>query len=201
MFLSSIVALLFLPSVQALPPTQPVQCYSYKKDSTHVEWVGYKYTEKAAVKGRLPSIETKISGTPQSIDDLILATSFEVDALSVESGDPARDANLRDHFFKLMTSTKITGKIVSLASNIARVELKMNGVTKPVEFKVAKNGSNISAVATVDILNFSMSPSLKKINEVCSELHKGKDGVSKTWSTVELNISAEVVELCKKGVK
>lgn len=158
-----------------------------------VEWTGYKYTEKAAVKGQLKTIKASIKGRPRTLEQLLLATSFEVDSLSVDSGDAARDSNLREHFFKLMKSPKITGKILSYKDNVAQVELMLNGVSQQVPFTVTKEGAMISATGEIDILNFSMQPSLKKINEICFELHKGKDGVSKTWNQVNLLIKAETL--------
>lgn len=184
-----------LLSAQAAPP---VACYGYKQDSVRIEWTGYKFTEKTGVKGAHKKVSTKIKGAPQSVNEMIAATSFEVDVMSVDTANPARDNTLRENFFKLMKSDKITGKILSLKDSVAQVELTMNGTTKTVAFKVESSDSKISATAAIDILDFGMSPSLKKINEVCYELHKGTDGISKTWSTVDLNITAEPVQLCKK---
>lgn len=192
-----LAAAVLVPNANAL---QPVPCYGYKKDSVVVEWTAFKFTEKTPVKGRLKNVQTRINGAPQTQDEMILSTSFEIDAMSVDSGDPARDINLKEHFFKHINSPKIVGKVVSLASQIVRVELQMNGVTKPVEFKLTTNtDAKISAVGIIDVVDFSMNEALKKINEACFELHKGKDGVSKTWSTVELTISAEPMQTCKKG--
>ncbi|MCC6137085.1 MAG: YceI family protein [Bdellovibrionaceae bacterium] len=190
-----------LLATHALTPAQPlkpVSCYGYKQDSIVVEWTAYKFTEKTGVKGSHKKVTAKIIGVPQSVDEMIAATSFEVDALSVDTANPARDITLKDNFFKLIKSPKITGKILSLKDGTAKVEISMNGTTKAIDFKVASSDAKITATAGIDILDFGMSASLKKINEACYELHKGKDGVSKTWSTVDLSITAEPVQLCKK---
>ncbi|MCB9072424.1 MAG: YceI family protein [Bdellovibrionaceae bacterium] len=174
-------------------------CFDYKKDSIEINWTAYKTSEKKGVSGKLKSIQATINGKPQSVEDMILGTSFIVDPITVDSGDAGRDKNLRENFFKYLKNPKITGKVVAFASNLARVELQMNGVTKAVEFKVNSMSPRIEAVATIDILDFAMNESLTKLNEACLDLHKGKDGVSKTWSTVDLKISAEPVQICKKS--
>lgn len=198
MFLYSFLLPLFLSMSYALDTTS---CFEYKPNSIEVQWTAYKFTEKKGVSGKLKSVETVLVGKPQSVEDLMLATSFTIDPLSVDSGDAGRDKTLRENFFKLLKLPKISGKIVSFASNIARVELQMNGVTKAVEFKISSVAPKIQATATIDILDFAMADIFKKLHESCQELHKGKDGVSKTWSTVDLAISAEPTQLCKKADK
>ena len=161
--------------------------------NTVVEWTGYKYSEKAPVKGQLKILQIKVDGQPQTLEQLLPLTRFEVDSLSVDSGNVARDQNLREYFFKLMKTPKILGKILSYSKGEAQVELVLNGVVQKVPFKITQNKQSLSASAEIDVLDFAMGPSLKKINEICFDLHKGKDGVSKTWSHVSLLITADVV--------
>lgn len=194
MFLYVLLLSLVTPS-HAL---KPVSCYSYKPETIKLEWTAYKFTEKTGVKATFKTIKHTIQGAPQSVADMVTKTSFDIDATSVDSGNPARDITLTEHFFKVMKNTKISGKVVSLKDGVAKVDLTMNGVTKSVDFKVEANDTKVDATATIDILDFSMNASLKKINESCFELHKGKDGVSKTWSTVDLHITAEPQFTCKK---
>lgn len=196
MFLSVLFTVFISPS-QALQPV--LSCYTFAPESIKVEWTAYKFTDKTAVKGRLKTATAKISGTPQTLDEALPKTSFEVDALSVETDNPARDITLRDNFFKLMKDTKISGRILSVKNDVAKVELKMNGVVKTVDFKVQKTDPVVSATGTIDILDFAMKPSFQKIQEACKVLHTGTDGKSKTWSTVDLNISAQPINNCKKG--
>lgn len=195
MFLYALLTALIFPT-HAL---KPVPCYAYKAGSVKVEWTAYKFTEKTGVKGTFKTITTNIKTPPQSEDEMLLATTFEIDALTVDSGNAARDTTLSEHFFKLMKSPKISGNIKGIKEGVAIVELKMNDVTRLINFKYEKKDGKLFATGTIDVLDFSMQPSLKKINESCFELHKGADGVSKTWSTVDLSITAEPVFTCKKG--
>lgn len=176
----------------------PSACYSYKENSIRVEWTGFKFTEKTAVKGALLKVETKTNPNPKSISEMLTSTSFVVDALSVDSGNVARDLNLKESFFKLMKTTSINGKISAYDKNVAQVEINMNGIKKIISFKTNTTETKVTATGSIDLLDFAMQNSLKKINEVCYELHKGKDGVSKTWSTVDLNITAEISSVCNK---
>lgn len=193
MFLYALVSALIFPT----HAFKPVACYSYKPGSVKVEWTAYKFTEKTGVKGTFKTVTTSVKAPPQSETELLLGTSFEIDALSVNTDNPARDITLSEHFFKLMTSPKITGFIKGVKDGTAMVELKMNGVTKIVKFKYEKKDGKFIATGSLDVLEFAMEPSMKKINESCYELHKGADGVSKTWSTVDLTITAEPVFTCK----
>jgi hypothetical protein len=44
--------------------------------------------------------------------------------------------------------------------------------------------------------DFNLAPALAKLNKACEAVHKGPDGVSKTWSTVELKLMAKVTKNC-----
>ena len=44
--------------------------------------------------------------------------------------------------------------------------------------------------ATMNVTNWNASDALSSLNKVCIDLHRGADGVSKTWSEVGLNITS-----------
>ena len=44
--------------------------------------------------------------------------------------------------------------------------------------------------ATMDITKWNAVEALNSLNIACKDLHKGADGVSKTWSEVALNIKS-----------
>ena len=37
--------------------------------------------------------------------------------------------------------------------------------------------------------DFNGSKAMESLNKVCFDLHKGPDGISKTWSEVEINVA------------
>jgi hypothetical protein len=189
-----------------------------KSGSPKVEWTAYKFTEKKAVKGEIKNAEFSAPEVA-TVDELISHLSFVINPMKVESGDPARDSNLRDFFFKLLKGTgTIRGHVISSDKKTLQVQIYMNGVTKVVPFKI--NQEDISSVikktkknkktvqskeksyryvaeGEIDILDFRMQKSLESLNKVCQDLHKGADGVSKTWSQVDITVSGEISESCK----
>lgn len=190
--------LLFTSLISPSHALMPVSCFMVIKDSLKVEWTAYKFTEKTGVKGTFKTITPKVKGAPQTVDEMVLQTSFEIDSLSVDTGNQARDTTLSEHFFKLMKNPKITGNITGIKDGKAMVSLTMNDVTRLVPFTYVNKNGTLTATGSIDVMDFAMSTSMKKINESCRELHKGADGVSKTWSTVDLVITATPVNTCKK---
>ena len=93
----------------------------------------------------------------------------------------------------------ISGEIVKVKgknAGVAQVSLTMNGVTKPLAFRFNLEEMKITALGRLDILNFQSSEALKALSKACFDLHKGPDGVSKTWSDVEIKITAELEKSC-----
>lgn len=168
-----------------------------KPDSPVVEWTAYKFTEKKAVKGQLKDLHYKTSMKAKTPVDLLTRLTFSIDPMKVDSGDVARDLNLRERFFKLLKTPLITGVIKSATKDSAIVTLKMNGQSKDVPFKLVIDEKSVVAEGEIDVLDFAMQKSMEELHKACEGLHKGADGVSKTWSTVGLKISAEHLEVCK----
>jgi hypothetical protein len=48
----------------------------------------------------------------------------------------------------------------------------------------------------MDVLDFALDGALKDLNRTCEVLHRGPDGVSKTWSEVELKLIARIGKVC-----
>ena len=50
----------------------------------------------------------------------------------------------------------------------------------------------------IDILkHYKMNSSFTSIAKLCEKLHKGEDGVSKTWSDVGLEVTGKYTESCR----
>ena len=56
----------------------------------------------------------------------------------------------------------------------------------------------LEANGEFDMLDFGLSDALASIHLACEQLHKGKDGVSKTWPNVGINVSAKIIQDCGK---
>lgn len=169
---------------------------SIKPGTAKVEWTAYKFTEKKAVKGEIKDPQFIIENN-KNFQSAMTGLNFKIDLLKVESGDAARDTTLREAFFKSMTSTMVEGRVEKLKKKKLSVLITMNGMSRTVPFTLKNEGAVYTAEGSIDVLDFAMGKSMESLNKVCQELHKGADGVSKTWSTVDLKITAEAVEDCK----
>ena len=68
--------------------------------------------------------------------------------------------------------------------------ITMNGVTAdlPLDYSITDERC-VTMKATMDLKNWNALGALETLNKVCLDLHKGADGVSKTWEDVEIVIS------------
>lgn len=194
---SKLVAIILIGGVTFGAISEPQAQCLYSLGPVKIEWTGYKFNEKTGVKGSFKEINISSPSTASSVDELLANSTFLINALSVDSGVELRDESLRNSFFKLMTSSYMKGFVESVDATSAKVSLHMNGVTKSVPFKVQKTKVEVIADGTIDVLDFMMKKSMEGINKKCFDQHKGKDGVSKTWSEVGLKISSGIIETCK----
>lgn len=172
----------------------------YDKATTTIGFGGFKTTEKKEVKGVFNDFtidSTVIADTPEEI---FANAVFSVTVRSIETKDKGRNRRIRDEYFGNMASTRsITGKVISFDKDSSKVnvELTLNEITNPVALDYTVSGDSINLSGNIDILDFDGSGALKALNEVCEVLHKGSDGVSKTWSDVNLYISSVITEACE----
>ncbi len=172
--------------------------YTLKPDSTEVKWTGYKFTEKAGATGTFKEVKVNTRSNAKSVQALVKSVQVDIDALKFDSGDPARDINLTKGFFNLFKNSKIKGRVISYKEDKMLVRMTMNGVSRSVPFQVRVDGLKYTAKAEIDILDFKLNSALAALNQLCKDLHVGPDGVLKTWSTVDLSLSSEIVEDCSK---
>ena len=74
----------------------------------------------------------------------------------------------------------------------ATIEMKitMNGVSRVVPFAyTATPEGEVVAKGSIDMLDFALKDAHDSIHQTCEELHRGKDGVSKTWTEVDLTVT------------
>ena len=189
--------------------------YHIKK--ADLEWVGFKTTDRSPVRGTFKKINYKILKADNPVTtrppvtasplDIIRQTQFTIDTSSVASGDSLRDHRLTKKFFQIMAGD-ISGRVTEVKGHqrgTIQISLTMNGQQRPLNMKFQFNGElELKAQGQLDILNFGANQALQTLNKECEALHKGKDGVSKTWSEVELKVKIELEKSCealKNGAK
>ncbi len=194
------IRLLLLASILLLPHVAFAECrWSVDKDRIEVTVTGYKFSEKTGVSGKLPGIV--IAGPAEGVTStgLLQKTSFTIDARSINSGDATRDKNLRETFIATMKSPFITGKILKAAARSRLVaEVTMHGITKEVAFNYQINiNKKLTVTGRINVLDFALQPALSSLAKRCAALHTGPDGISKTWPTIDIVVTAQLRENCR----
>ena len=131
---------------------------------------------------------------------LLESISFEIDTESVNSGNPTRDSTLKKTIFGyLKNPNKISGGFKSATQLDVVAAMTAN---KDMETKLtvdAKDGK-LLVTGSLDLLNHDLKKSYDAVHLACKGLHTGDDGVSKTWSTVDIKVEADYTVKCSKGL-
>lgn len=156
-----------------------------------INFTAYKTTEKIPVGGQFKTIEVISGGEGNSVKDAIQNTEFSIPVSSLFTKDSSRDYKIKKFFFGVMSNTNLLSGKISLTDDTSGVaKITMNSETKNVPFTYSIKDKTFTMKATININDWNASAALASLNKVCEELHKGADGVSKTWSEVALNITS-----------
>lgn len=157
-------------------------------DSTKVKWTGFKTTDKVAVNGTFTKIDlsdVKTGNTPQEV---LEGVAFSIPVSSLFSNDPTgtRDPKLISIFFGAMKNTELLSGILNFRDNQLFMTLSMNDVTKQIPLEYTFENNLFIMKTTLNLNDFGGETALAAIRKECFELHKGPDGVSKTWDVVDI---------------
>lgn len=168
--------------------------YNYVADSTYVGFVAYKFTEKAGVPGWFT--EFSAEGVPSKVrgaDELVKNLKFSIPVSSLETGIDDRNQKIREHFFGTIDTDVISGEVVKAENGKADVQLNLNGIQKTVTLDYGMENNTFSLTGTIDVDLWDAMSGIDALNKACDILHKGSDGVSKLWSTVDLDIKTTLL--------
>lgn len=176
--------------------------YKYDSQQATVKWTAFKTTAKAPVGGSFKEISFKGPSEGASVKDLLTASKVHIDVNKVDSGNPARDLNLVNGFFKHFLGKGIVSASIQNVLGYTKegsfdLKLTMNGrtVLVPMTYTIGEDHQFIARGA-FDLSKFQLSKALEGLSKICLDLHKGADGVSKTWSEVLIQVQVPVVETC-----
>ena len=155
-------------------------------DSTKVMWTGFKTSDKVAVGGRFTQIELKDVKTGNSPEEVLEGVAFSIPVSSLFTDNPDRDSKLKTIFFGAMKNTELLSGILNFRNNQLFMTLSMNDVTKQIPLEYTYTDNLFSMKTTINLNDFGGGTALAAINKACYELHKGPDGVSKTWEIVDI---------------
>ncbi len=176
--------------------------YSVGENPVKVEWTAFKLTEKVGVTGTFNT--TKLSGPTKaaSLVDLAKGLSMEIDGTSIESANPARNATISQFFFQnFVPSPSITGQVEQVDGDDSKgtlhIAITMNGNTETVPFAYTiSKDHEVQASATIDMMDFGLQKAFDTLHLACEEQHTGEDGISKTWTDVDLKLSGKFAKAC-----
>ncbi|KJD35034.1 hypothetical protein PW52_11775 [Tamlana sedimentorum] len=170
--------------------TTTAEVFVVKPEATSVKWTAYKTTEKVGVGGEFTTVnfEEKSGATPE---EALNGLSFSIPVSSLFTNDATntRDAKIKTSFFGSMLDAELLTGTIAYTSGNCVANLTMNGVTH--ELPLAINITDERRVTLTGVMNladWNALDALAALNKVCFDLHKGADGVSKTWEDVAIQI-------------
>ncbi|OSY87928.1 hypothetical protein WH52_07750 [Tenacibaculum holothuriorum] len=165
--------------------------YSLNNADNSINWTAYKTTDKAPVKGQFKKVNITSGGEGNSVKEAVNNAEFSVPVSSIFTKDTSRDFKIKKFFFGVMDKTQLlSGKLVLENDSIGYADLTMNGVTKKLPFNYTITGKIFNMTGVMKISDWNAEKALSSLNEACKDLHKGADGVSKTWDEVAINITS-----------
>jgi hypothetical protein len=155
-------------------------------DSTKVKWTAFKTTDKVAVGGSFTQIEVKDVKTGNTPEEVLEGVAFSIPVSSLFTNNEDRDYKLKTIFFGTLKNTELLSGILNFRDNQLFMTLSMNDVTKQIPLEYTFENNLFSMKTTLNLNDFGGELAVAAINKACYELHKGPDGVSKTWETVDI---------------
>ena len=171
--------------------TEKKAAFVLQDANNSINWVAYKTTEKIPVKGQFQKVNITAGGEGSTAKEAINNAEFSIPVSSIFTSDTSRDFKIKKFFFGIMDNTELlSGKLVLENDSIGYADLTMNNVTKKLPFKYTLKDKEFNLNATMNISDWQAQNALDSLNTACKDLHKGADGVSKTWDEIALNISS-----------
>jgi polyisoprenoid-binding protein YceI len=165
---------ILLASVLSIGLMSNLNAYELNGD-LGVKWTGFKTEKKAPVSGTFNSIKLNI----KSSDDLstfLKSSNVTIETASFESKNPARNDNITSTLFALASAKLIKGNItkVNEKEKTLTLNVTMNEMSKEIEMKYSIENGNITAIGSIDILDFGMESSFMAFAKKCAGFHENK---------------------------
>jgi hypothetical protein len=156
-------------------------------DSTQVNWTAYKTTDKVGVNGKFTQLELKNTQSGETPETVLEGASFSIPVSSIFTDNPDRDGKIKQFFFSVLRNTEMIGGTFNFRDGKCFMTLTLNDVTKQLEVAHTFSNKKFTVNHTLNLEDFGALGAVESINKACYDLHKGPDGVSKTWSEVEIS--------------
>lgn len=180
-----------LTKEKKIESTKSTAEFSLDKAKNQINFTAYKTSDKIPVGGQFKKVDIVSGGEGNTIKEAIHSTEFSIPVSSLFTENSSRDYKIKKFFFGLMENTQLlSGKLFIKDATNGVAEIKMNGVSQNVLFTYSIVDRTFTMKASIDVNNWNASKALASLNNVCIDLHRGADGISKTWSEVALNITS-----------
>ena len=176
--------------------------YSYNESAgAQVRWTAFKTTAKKGVGGQFDQVNVTVGEKSTKITDVLETIKFNIPTSSTNTSDEGRDAKIVKSFFGEMDQTDIIlGQVKSVegdnTAGTCTFYLTINNIEKEAVLNYTVEDATVKLTGEIDVVNWSAEAAVASLNEVCGALHTGEDGVSKTWSVVELAIETTLTKEC-----
>jgi hypothetical protein len=166
---------------------------SFDTENVLITWTAFKTTEKKPVKGEFKAVTITNFKESSNKVEALNGVEFEIPISSIFSNNDDRDSKLKTLFFEVMDNTASLGGTLNLQEKgTGTVKLTMNGVEAEFPITYENDEYAVSISGTLNLDNWNAQGAVESLNKACFDLHKGADGVSKTWSEVEVNATIQV---------
>ncbi|TNJ43530.1 YceI family protein [Tamlana fucoidanivorans] len=174
---------------EAEETTITAEKFVVKPEATSVTWTAYKTTDKKGVGGEFTVLKFD-NKEGASVEEALNNLSFSIPVSSLFTKDEGRDAKIKEFFFGAMLNTDLITGIIKYEGNTAVASLTMNGVTHDLPLNVSiTDERRVSLTGTMNLKDWDALRALASLNKVCFDLHKGEDGISKTWEDVAIEVN------------
>ncbi|WP_139958175.1 YceI family protein [Flavicella sediminum] len=164
--------------------------YAIDANKTDINWTAYKTTDKVPVKGKFTLLNITKASPATTLTETLNNTEFSIPVSSIFSNNPDRDNKLKTLFFGVMKNTELLAGTLHITNETSGyVDFKMNAVVEKLPFTYIVEGNKIQLEAIMNTDSWQAQSAIESINKSCFDLHKGADGISKTWSDVAISIS------------
>lgn len=166
------------------------QGFTVDSNKSEINWTAFKTTDKVPVKGKFTQLNITKSSTGKTYADALNGTEFSIPVSSIFSNNADRDNKLKTLFFGVMKNAEIlSGTIHIVDATSGYVDFSMNSVIEKLVFSYTTTENSIEIKSIMDTNSWQAQTAIESINNACLDLHKGADGVSKTWSDVAIDLS------------
>jgi polyisoprenoid-binding protein YceI len=160
-----------------------------KPEATSVKFTAYKTTAKKGVGGEFKTLNFE-SKTGNSVKEALNDLEFSIPVSSLFTNNAGRDSKIKEFFFGKMLNTELLKGMIKHDGSGYYANLTMNGVTKKLPLEVSVTDERrVTMKGDINLKEWDALAALASLNKVCYELHKGDDGISKTWEDVSLEVS------------